>query len=91
MMPRWVCLGAILPGLGAILPGGGAAPPNPPLFSFCFLDRFGLKLGRFLSTPQKFSLPPLDRARRSDSDAPNESSVAQIYAPFRPVHVEITF
>ena len=49
-----------------------------PLFIIKTLNSFCLNLALFPSTPQKLSLPPLDRARRCDSDAPIESSVAQI-------------
>ena len=55
---------------------GGCRPRTPRPF-FCLFDIFWSKLALFLSTPRKLSLPPLDRARRSDSDAPIESSVAQ--------------
>ena len=54
--------------------GGGLPPPAPPA-SFFYI--FCLKLALFLSTPRKLSLPPLDRARRCDSESPNERSGAQ--------------
>ena len=66
---------------------GGCRPPNPPLLFFSKNDVFWLKLALFPSTPRKLSLLPLDRARRCDSDAPIESSVAQLFALFSPVHV----
>ena len=48
-----------------------------PLRSF-FPVYFAKQVALFSSPPQKLSLPPSDRARRCDSESPNESSVAQI-------------
>ena len=57
-------------------PGGGSAPPDPP--ALCVLDVFCLNLAVFSNPPRKLSLPPSDRARRCDSDAPIERLAAYI-------------
>ena len=63
---------------------GGLSPPEPPAFVFfSIFDLVCLKPALFPSTPRELSLPPLDRARRCDSFAPNESYVAQFQASFR--------
>ena len=61
-----------LPALGRGLP-----PPERPASSFYFFVYFVKTIAVFPSTPRKFSLPPLDRARCCDSESPIESSVAQ--------------
>ena len=58
-------------------PSGGLRPPRPHR-SFFWGGVFCVKLALFSSPPRKLSLPPSDRARRCDSESPNESSVAQI-------------
>ena len=68
---------------GCMTPRGGLRPPEPPR-SRKILVGFWLIFALFPSAPRKLSLPPSDRSRRCDSDAPNESSVAQMRAELWP-------
>ena len=64
----------------ATLSQRGAAAHHPPRFFFFLFEQlmYFAKVALFPSTPRKLSLPPLDWARRCDSESPSESSVAQI-------------